>query len=201
MKSGTRRASLVWTFIPMILALNIPAIAHAQPAPICTRDGSYEPASDIYREVELHQLGIAVSIPENYRAMERQNWSVLILHPDDFDWLQCLSRGGIGGGGYYYEEIALVEPDPSMLDMREQAMWTVGHRRNRDGSRSPGASTTIPYQQGSLQGYIVTSETGTSAVFLGPANNSEQLIRVSAACDCEVHLEDITDLLGRIRLF
>jgi hypothetical protein len=121
------------------------------------------------------------------------------LHPDDFEWIQCLARGGNGGGGFYSEQISQVSRDPSM-SLREQATWTAGYSVNRDGTRTPVATSITRYQQNGLDGYIVTSISGYSVTFLGTTPQSNQLLKVSASCDCEVDVEAVTDLLSRIRL-
>lgn len=78
----------------VLLGAIAPTLAQSQPEPEwCETDGDYEPAAETYRTVELSDFRISVSIPENYRLMRRQNGEVEILHPDDFEWLQCLARG------------------------------------------------------------------------------------------------------------
>ena len=192
-----------WTVVSCVLAtLLVSAIApvsiHAQPGQICDTDGDYEPASTTTRTVELRDVGIAVAIPENYRAMRREDGTVLILHPDDFEWLQCLARGGNGGGGFYSENIRQIPRTPAM-SLREQATWTAGYNVNQDGIRTPIATSVTPYQQNGLNGYVITSELGYSVTFLGTIPNSDQLLGVSASCDCEVDVEALTNLLSRIR--
>lgn len=181
----------------LISAILTPSIVQAQSSQLCETDGNYEPAAEITRTVELPNFGISVEIPENYRAMKLQNSSVSILHPDDFEWLQCIARGGTGAHGYYSETIEQIQPNPSM-SLREQATWTVGYAMNPDGSRRPIATDVTPYQHNGLNGYVVSSMSGYSAVFLGTSPNSDQLLRVSASCDCEVEAEAVTDLLAGI---
>jgi len=84
------------------------------------------------------------------------------------------------------------------MSLREQATWTAGYSINRDGTRTPSATSVTPYQQNGLDGYIVTSDLGYSVTFLGAASGSNQLLQVSASCDCEVDVEALTDLLSRI---
>lgn len=195
---STIRTVLTCTFTALLIAAIAPLSAHAQPGRICNRDGDYEPRSTTTRTVELQDFGIAVAIPDNYRAMRQQNGSVSILHPDDFEWIQCLARGGDGGGGFYSEQLSQV-PRNLAMSLRDQAMWTAGYSVNRDGTRTPSATSVTPYQQNGLNGYIVTSEVGYSVTFLGTTPNSNQLLQVSASCDCEVDVEALTDLLSRIR--
>ena len=85
------------------------------------------------------------------------------------------------------------------MSLREQATWTAGYNVNQDGIRTPIATSVTPYQQNGLNGYVITSELGYSVTFLGTIPNSDQLLGVSASCDCEVDVEALTNLLSRIR--
>lgn len=179
-------------------AIFAPSVGQAQSGQLCETDGNYEPAAETTRTVELPDFGISVEIPENYRAMKLQDGSVQILHPDDFEWLQCIARGGTGAHGYYSETIEQVEPDPSM-SLREQAIWSVGYAINPDGRRRPAVGDVTPYQQNGLNGYVVSSMSGYGVAFLGTSPNSDQLLRVSASCDCEVEADAVTELLSGIK--
>lgn len=167
--------------------------------PLCSVDGDYEPASTTTRTLALQEWGIAVEIPENYRSMKLQNGAVMILHPDDFQMIQCIAQGGRGGHGFYSETIELV-PDDLTMDLREQAIWMMGYGTNAEGDRVPIPHNIIPYQKGSISGYIVTSQSGYGVSFLGTIPNQSRLLQVSAACDCEVGIESVTDLLENITL-
>ncbi|MDB9525546.1 hypothetical protein PN498_06070 [Oscillatoria sp. CS-180] len=175
----------------LIVALALSAIAfspvRAQSQELCEPDGNYESPSETLRTVELPELGVSVSIPENYRTMKLQNGAVQILHPDDFEWIQCVANGGRGGGGYYFEMIQKVMPDPT-LNLQEQA------------SRMMGSDIQImAYQQNGLEGYIVNSVYGYNVAFLGTIPGYQHLIEVSAGCDCEIEVEAVTDLLSEVR--
>ena len=179
----------------LIAALLIGAIAPtpylAQTGTLCERDTNYEPPASTIRTVELADFNIAVSIPENYRTMRRQDGVVEILHPNDFEMLQCIASGGYGAGGYYSERIQHVTPDP-MLSLQEQAL-------QRMYESNPNLAT--PYQGNGLDGYIVLSSGGYGVMFLGTAPGSSQLLEVTAACDCDVDADLLVDLLSRIQPF
>jgi hypothetical protein len=179
--------------VSSIALLTAPASAQQ----VCGTDGNYEPASETSRTVDLPDFHISVSIPENYRVMARENGSVEILHPDDYEWLQCLANGGVGAHGYYSESISQVAPDPSM-SLREQATWTAGYSTNADGSRTPGATQVFPYRVNGIEGYIATSMSGYSVTFLGTVPGSDQLLEVTAGCDCDVDIEAVVNLLLNI---
>ena len=167
--------------------------------PICSTDGDYEQTASTTRTLALREWGIAVEIPENYRSMKRQDGAVMILHPDDFDMIQCIAQGGRGGHGYYAETIELV-PDDLSMDLREQARWTMGYGTNAQGDRVPVSERIIPYQKGRISGYIVTSQSGYGVSFLGTIPNQSRLLQVSASCDCDVDIESVTDLLESMTL-
>lgn len=160
---------------------------------ICEPDGNYEPPSSTYKTIKLEDFGISVDIPDNYRAMKRQDGSVQILHPDDYQWIQCLVNGGSGGGGYYSETIQLVKDDLT-LNLREQAIELLGDSLN------PQENQILDYKNNRLLGYIVTSISGYSVSFLGTVPGQSQLLQVTASCDCEVEVENVTEVLNRIRV-
>jgi hypothetical protein len=53
--------------------------------------------------------------------MQREDGSVEILHPRDYEMLQCIAQGGYGFGGYYSESISQMQRDRSMT-LKEQAL-------------------------------------------------------------------------------
>ncbi|HBL11782.1 MAG TPA: hypothetical protein DD379_10290 [Cyanobacteria bacterium UBA11162] len=160
---------------------------------ICEPDGNYEPPSSAYKTIELENFGISVDIPDNYRAMKRQDGSVEILHPDDYQWIQCIVNGGSGGGGYYSETIRLVEDDMT-LNLREQAIELLGDSLN------PNANQILTYENNGISGYIVTYISDYSVSFLGIIPGQSKLLEVTASCDCQVEVQDVTEVLNRIRV-
>lgn len=85
------------------------------------------------------------------------------------------------------------------MSLREQVSWATGYSINADGSRTPGATQVFPYQANGIDGYIATSQSGYSVIFLGTVPGLNGLLEVSAGCDCEVDIEAVTDLLMNIR--
>ena len=185
--------------VGLLLTLGMsPDPALAQSPEICASDRAAESPADTLRTVMLPDFNLAVDIPSNYRAMKRQDGSVEILHPADFEILRCVLRGGQAGHGYYSEIIRLVDPDPN-LSLREQAIWSVGYPLDSEGNRVPAYAQLRPYEgAGGLNGYVVESISGYSVTFLGTYNGSDRLLEVDAGCDCGVPIEMVTDLLGRI---
>ena len=175
--------------VGLLLGSSVPFSAQAQPGQVCGGDGEFEPPSDTTRVVELQQFDISVTIPENYRIMERQDGSVQILHPDTFEWIQCLQNGGIGSAGYYQETLQAIAPVATMT-VREQLASML---------YNPDAIAITPYEQNGVDGYIAYNQGNYSALFLGTIPGSDQLLRVLVACDCEIRLESLTELLAEIR--
>ncbi|MGF1522579.1 MAG: hypothetical protein ACFBSF_09715 [Leptolyngbyaceae cyanobacterium] len=175
--------------VALLVGAIAPTPALAQTGTLCEWDTNYEPPAGTTRTVELADFNIAVSIPENYRTMRRQDGAVEILHPNDFEMLQCIASGGYGAGGYYSERIQQVTPDP-MLSLQEQAL-----QQMREGNANP----TTRYQSNGLNGYIVPSMSGYGVMFLGTVPGSNQLLEVTAGCDCDVDADLLVDLLSRIQ--
>lgn len=178
-----------------------PEQTNARPK-LCSDDGNYEPASSTYKTVALPEFGIEVDIPDNYRTMKRNDGSVEILHPNDFEVFECIARGGVGGGGYYSEVLELVDRDDSM-SLREQAIWSVGYGYDAQENRIPLADKVIDYKQGNLSGYIAiqtTSRARNSAVFLGEVPGTEKILKIYPSCDCDTTVDDLKDLLSRVKL-
>lgn len=197
----SKRSLLAWQLATLFVVSTVSFAgrpAKAQRVCDSSNSPSYaEKASETRRTVRLSRFGVAVAIPENYRTMQLQSGAVRIVHPADFDMLQCIARGGRGGHGMYSETIDLVADDLTM-NLREQATWLAGYSENRDGSRTPAANQVIPYEKDRLSGYIVASEFGYSVSFLGAIPRRDLLLKVSAGCDCEVDVEAITELLSNI---
>ena len=207
-------------FLPLVAGFSLlllPMVSAEQTqaqAKLCSSDGNYEPRSPTSRTVRLPDFGLEVDIPSNYRAMrrqngrrqngrrqngQRQNEQVVILHPDDFAMLHCIANGGYGGHGYYSESIELVERDRT-LSLKDQAIGVMGYSTDAAGNRQPIAVNVLSYDRGDLSGYIATANTNYAVVFTGTLPGHSQLLQVSAVCDCEVEVEDVTRLLSKIRL-
>jgi hypothetical protein len=177
-----------------------PEKIQAQPK-LCSDDGNYEPASSTYKTVELPEFGIQVNIPDNYRTMKRNDGSVAIVHPDDFEHLQCMANGGLGGRGYYSEVIQLVDRDDS-ISLREQAMRTRGYDHDAQGNQILSSDNVLDYKQGDLSGYIAftkNSPTFNGAVFLGEVPGTEKVLEIYPSCDCDTTVDDLKDLLSRVK--
>jgi hypothetical protein len=188
-----------YTFLSTLMNISVQKSTQAQDN-TCYNQGVYEPASSTLRTITLPDFGITVDIPSNYRAMKREDGSVIILHSRDFELLQCIRREGQRGpGGSYFQQIQLVEPKNSM-SLQQQAEELIGERIDRQGNRVPSGEM-IEYKQGDLSGYIITYEPYSySVVFMGMIPNTEKILRIAVQCDCRVKLEDLMKLLSGVKL-
>jgi len=183
-----------------IASLTCISLAQSAPAQrLCDTD-EYEPAATTQRVVELPQFQLAVSIPSNYRTMLRQDGTVQILHPQDYEFIRCILQGGIGGRGYYSESIHTVARD-RRLSLREQAIqindeYTV----QPDGRREWLVGSIRSHQQGEFSGYLVEAFSGYGVTFVAEhPRQPGRLLIVSALCDCPVERDAVIDLLSRMR--
>ncbi|MEM8505286.1 MAG: hypothetical protein AAF716_19300 [Cyanobacteria bacterium P01_D01_bin.1] len=68
------------------------AIAQSTTQPACPGDQTIAAATTT-RIVEFSSLGTKVTIPENFRTLLYNNGTISILHPVDFNLIQCLTLG------------------------------------------------------------------------------------------------------------
>ncbi len=86
---------------------------------ICPNDSV--PASTTTRKVQLPQFGVQVTIPENFHIMAREDGSVSILNPVEFNHIQCLKQGiPVMGTELESESFSLVD-NPERLSALEFA--------------------------------------------------------------------------------
>ena len=183
------RSLFKWVALILLLDAIVPTPLQAQSQPVCDRSSDYEPPVDTVRTVELPNLGVSVSIPANYRAMQLQDGSVQILHPTDFEWIRCTAGGGASrGSGYYFDGLQKVQPELD-ITLEDQAIQMMGSRNYE----------IMPHEQNGLEGYIVRSTHGHSVFFLGTVPGVDHLIQVVAACDCEVYVDDVVEMLAQVR--
>ena len=176
-----------------------PQSSQAQTERRCEFDGNFEPASETNRTVELPDFDITIEIPSNYRTMQGQDGSVQIVHPNYFEFFQCIAQGGIvqGGSGamdYSVLTIQTVTRDLSMSP-REQATWEIT-RYSQDRNSNSIAPEMIDYQHSNLDGYLVSSARGGIGYFLGYVPGRNQLLRISRDFNS---IEALMDLLESVK--
>lgn len=115
------------TMILNAFTASAPAIAQ----PTCPST-EHIPASTSTRTVQLAQFGVEITIPENFRAVAREDGSVSILDPYEFNHLQCLSQGlPVLGTELETEDFRLID-NPDGLSAMEYAAGVVNHPDNPD---------------------------------------------------------------------
>ncbi|MEO1095786.1 MAG: hypothetical protein AAFX01_12900 [Cyanobacteria bacterium J06638_28] len=154
-------------------------------------DRDVQPSSN-QRMVELSQLGISVQIPENYRALLRNSGEVWILNPVDYDIILCTLRGGAGGRGLYAPTIKSIS-NPSNLSLNDLAINSWG-----------SASLRQPYDFSGLTGLLVQSGDNHQglayAAFFVQIPGVQDVVEISATCDCDITADDITSFLNTVNL-
>lgn len=154
-----------------------------------------EPSAN-QRSVELSQFGITVQIPENYRTLLRNNGEVWILNPADYDLIACTARGGWGGQGLYAPTIRSI-PNPNGLSLNALATSSLGTPLQGYSEYS-----SQPYSFSGLMGLLVQSSSGRGggAAFFVQVPGIQDVLEISAVCDCKITGEDITSFLDSVSL-
>lgn len=154
-------------------------------------DRDVQPSSN-QRSVELSQFGILVEIPENYRTLLRNNGEVWILNPVDYDMIICTLRGGAGGRGLYAPTIRSM-PNPNNLSLDALAVNSWG-----------ATSLSQPYALSGLTGLLVQSGDNHQglayAAFFVKVPGIQDVVEISATCDCDVTADNITRFLDSVSL-
>lgn len=164
----------------------------------CSMTRTNELASKQYRTVRIEEENIEFQIPQNYRTIKSQDGSTLILHPSDFDFLQCMARGGRGGQGYGYQSIQII--DRNELTTLEENILSSGSKRISDEKLS-GIESFFTFRTESISGHIVLTKLKYSAYFLGAIPGSGKVLKIEDGCDCEVNMNDLTRLLSTVKVY
>ncbi|MEM9218880.1 MAG: hypothetical protein AAGD25_31650 [Cyanobacteria bacterium P01_F01_bin.150] len=147
-------------------------------------------ASTTTRIVQLQQFGVQISIPENFRTMARQDSSVSILSPQEFNHIQCLNQGiPVLGTELESEDFRLLE-NPEGLSALEYAKDAAV----QDNTPGYFASDTICIQ--TIDDVEVVMREISAGYDIAYAwyrlNDTENLVQISAFTK-----DDLLDLLGR----
>lgn len=142
------------------------------------------------RTVKLKQFGLKVDIPDNFRTLLRNNGEVWILNPVDYDLITCSARGGRGGRGLYYQFVKRI-PNPKNLSLKAFVL-----------NKYKANASIRPYKFSHLNGLLVESPGqafGSSSFFL-KTPTIENIIEISAGCDCDIKAKDVIIFLKTISL-
>ena len=158
--------------------------------------GSYGQAADpseYQRSVELLQFGVAVQIPENYRALLRNDGIVWILDPTTYDLIVCWAQGGPGGGGIYAPTIRDI-PNPNNLPLEVIVSDFI----------DPGYSSEQYSSAVGLSGILVKSGPQSRgfvrATFFTQVPGIQDVVEIGILCDCDVAIEDVIDFVESVSL-
>lgn len=166
----------------------------------CPLTHSNEAASQQYKKLRINEEKIEFEIPQNYRTMKLQNGSTIILHPSDFDLLQCTARGGRGGRGYASQTIQLINIDKSINLKNQAILEATGKTGNLDENLS-NVESVFKFQNDKMSGYVVVPKLKYSAIFLGVVPGKDKALKVVAGCDCEVDTNSFLRLLSTIKFY
>jgi hypothetical protein len=174
------------SLLSSIVITNInPVIAQQE---LCRDVGFVEP-SYTYRTLELPQFGINIDIPENYRAIAKNDGSIEILDAGNFELRSCIARGGkfvLPRGGTGGLTIRLVK-NPKKLSVvtlvqREKQPYDEYYRYNLNG----------------VEVIILYSPHFIRAWFSPPRINGVVVMEIGS--DVELSPEDIVTELDRTKL-
>lgn len=91
--------------------------------PNCPGDNHFVPAATTTRTVEFPQFGATVTIPSNFRTLLYSDGTVAILHPADFNLIQCLTLGlPVLGTDAMQPETFQLRSNPEGLSAQDYAM-------------------------------------------------------------------------------
>ncbi len=168
----------------------------------CPLTHADERASRRYKKVRINEGKIEFEIPDNYRTMKRQDGSVLILHPSDFEFLQCMERGGRGGRGYAFQEIKLIDIDESMSLQDKAILDATDETETPEKNLIDGESAfKFKFKNGNISGYVLLTELKYSSTFLGVTPDKKKALRIVAGCDCEVDMNSFLRLLSTVKFY
>jgi hypothetical protein len=166
----------------------------------CPLTHTNEQASRRYKKVRIDEEKIEFEIPDNYRIMKRQDGSTIILHPGDFEFLQCMERGGRGGRGYASQTIQLINIDESM-DLKDQAILEATDKTATLDKNLTNVESVFKFQTDNMSGYVVVPKLKYSSTFLGVIPGSNKALIIKAGCDCEVDTNSFLRLVSTIKFY
>ncbi len=177
-------------FIIGLLLSNVMINSHPVTAQqeLC-RDIGFVEASETYRTLELPQFGINIDIPENYRAIARNDGSIEILDPGNFELISCIARGGKvvsargGAGGLTIRLVKNPRNLPLLTLLRQEKVYYNNYYR---------------YNLSGVEVVITDAVYTIEAWFSPPKINGVVVMDISS--DIELSKDDIIEELDRTHL-
>lgn len=141
------------------------------------------------RTIALKQFGLKIQIPENYKTLLRNDGSVMILNPADYDLIACTARGGFGGRGV--DSTIVIE---SLPNSKKLPLISLAHRKYGTGSLIES------YKLSGRDGLLVQSPEGIRATYFIKIPGIDNIVQISEACACRVNSKDIKNILQLVKL-
>ncbi len=168
-----------------LIGLSLSQTAQAQPEGFCDDPGVI-PAADTTRDLELEQFGLDLTIPENYRAILRNDGSVEIVDPGTYELIVCIAQGGDAlGRGYAATTVDQLEA-PADLDLQQFV---------EEQTRLQGEISPHPFN--GEQGYLVESRSDYGAEFWVELEEVPGVVKIARSCDCPGMRDNLITLLER----
>lgn len=186
------------TIISLTLAGAVPAVPLlAQADNPCQNTDPVLPA-DTMRRLTLEQFGVAIMIPDNYRAVLLNSGAVQVVDSGTYNLMRCRAIGGNPPGRGYSQ--LLIRREPATAPSLE-AMVRGDIYESRPGAASgPPREQISPYPLGNRQGYLVQSSTQHHAEFWIEPDVGAEIIVLETSCDCLGMVEYLIDVLDRTKL-
>lgn len=196
--------------MPLLLVLNLVApglLGAAPPLPAVFSQADANPcentdvvpATDTQRELTLEQFGVAVEIPENYRAILRNDGSVQVVDPGTYNLIRCEATGGNPLGRGYAELVIRGVAAPAEQALEATVRESVDADLP-DTARAQPQRCISPYPLADQRGYLVQTPTRRHAEFWIEPNLGSDITVLETSCDCAGMVERLTNVLERTTL-
>jgi len=164
----------------------------------CQNTDTVLPADEM-RQLRLDDFGVSIMIPENYRAILRNDGSVEVVDQGTYNLIRCEAIGGDPlGRGYSSLMIRSVSaPTDESLEaiVREDVYSEVPESVP---ARSNQCISPYPFED--RQGYLVQTPTQRHAEFWVEPAIGPDITVIETSCDCTGMVDRLIDVLGRTDL-
>ena len=155
----------------------------------CQNTSAVSPSESL-RQLELEQFGIAVMIPENYRAILFNNGTVRIVDPGTYNLFRCRAIGGNPLGRGFTDLLIRSEPMPANQSLEAIVQETIVNDRY----------CTSSYSMDNQDGLLVQSCSSVRfsdmhAEFWVQSPVTDDIIVIETTCDCPGMADYLTEVL------